>query len=174
MDTADNQDRKDDGGAAGGEPKPAGEHLSLKVKSQEGNEVYFKVKKTTTFAKVMAAYCKKVGADMEQVRFLFDGARLKPEQTPADVSTYIHAHTLHVHCALRGEVISVRRGGGQAEEGRGERRQPNLSGQVAWGAVYATRTAKPILISALCSSSCVCADSWTWRMRMRSMQWSAH
>ena len=89
MDAADNQDRKEDGGAAaaGGEPKPAGEHLSLKVKSQEGNEVYFKVKKTTTFAKVMAAYCKKVGADMEQVRFLFDGQRLKPDQTPADVSS---------------------------------------------------------------------------------------
>lgn len=93
MDGADNQDRKEDSGAgAGGEPKPAGEHLSLKVKSQEGNEVYFKVKKTTTFAKVMAAYCKKVGADMESVRFLFDGVRLKPDQTPADVRRQ-HAHT---------------------------------------------------------------------------------
>ena len=97
MDAADNQDRKEDGGAAaaGGEPKPAGEHLSLKVKSQEGNEVYFKVKKTTTFAKVMAAYCKKVGADMEQVRFLFDGQRLKPDQTPADVSNSHEQHTAH-------------------------------------------------------------------------------
>ena len=122
MDTADNQDRKDDGGAAGGEPKPAGEHLSLKVKSQEGNEVYFKVKKTTTFAKVMAAYCKKVGADMEQVRFLFDGARLKPEQTPADVSTYIHAHTLHVHCTeRRGDQCEKRR---RTSRGRERRATP--------------------------------------------------
>ena len=99
MDAADNQDRKEDAGAASGEPKPAGEHLSLKVKSQDGNEVYFKVKKTTTFAKVMAAYCKKVGTEMEQVRFLFDGQRLKPDQTPADVSTQ---HSL-MHHALRRE-----------------------------------------------------------------------
>jgi hypothetical protein len=33
----------------------------------------------------MSAYCKKVGADMESVRFLFDGQRLRPDQTPADV-----------------------------------------------------------------------------------------
>ena len=62
-----------------------GEHLSLKVKSQDGNEVFFKVKKTTTFSKVMTAYCKKVGADMDSVRFLFDGQRLRAEQTPADL-----------------------------------------------------------------------------------------
>ena len=73
------------GNANGDESKPSGEHLSLKVKSQDGNEVYFKVKKTTAFAKVMNAYCKKVGADMESVRFLFDGQRLRPEQTPADL-----------------------------------------------------------------------------------------
>lgn len=61
------------------------EHLNLKVKSQDGNEVYFKVKKTTQFSKVMSAYCKKVGADLESVRFLFDGQRLRPDQTPQDV-----------------------------------------------------------------------------------------
>ena len=84
-----NGDRKEDGGAGGGgEAKPSGgggEHLSLKVKSQDGNEVFFKVKKTTTFSKVMHAYCKKVGTDIESVRFLFDGTRLRPEQTPADL-----------------------------------------------------------------------------------------
>ena len=70
-----------------------------------GNEVYFKVKRTTEvgtirsflenlildismsaqFRKVMNAYCKKVGADPDSVRFLFDGVRIRPEQTPADV-----------------------------------------------------------------------------------------
>jgi len=76
-----NDDRKEQGG----ENKASGDHLSLKVKSQDGNEVYFKVKKTTSFAKVMNAYCKKVGADPEQVRFLFDGQRLRSEQTPQDL-----------------------------------------------------------------------------------------
>jgi len=88
----DNQDdRKDAGSGAGdsaaapSDSKPSGEHLSLKVKSQDGNEVYFKVKKTTAFSKVMTAYCKKVGQDPEQVRFLFDGVRVRPDQTPADL-----------------------------------------------------------------------------------------
>ncbi len=65
--------------------KPGNEHLSLKVKAQDGNEVFFKVKRTTQFHKVMGAYCKKVGADMESVRFLFDGQRLQPNQTPQEV-----------------------------------------------------------------------------------------
>lgn len=56
------------------------------MKSQDGNEVYFKVKRTTEFRKVMNAYCKKVGADPDSVRFLFDGVRIRPEQTPADLN----------------------------------------------------------------------------------------
>ncbi len=51
----------------------------------DGNEVYFKARVTTQFSKVMSAYCKKVGADLESVRFLFDGTKLLPEQTPAEV-----------------------------------------------------------------------------------------
>lgn len=69
-----------EGGNAGG-----GEHLNLKVKSTDGNEVYFKVKKTTQFSKVMAAYCKKVGAEPDSVRFLFDGTRIQGQQTPEEV-----------------------------------------------------------------------------------------
>jgi len=79
-DGARGDDRKDQGSE-----NKSGDHLSLKVKSQDGNEVYFKVKKTTSFSKVMNAYCKKVGADPEQVRFLFDGQRLRQDQTPQDL-----------------------------------------------------------------------------------------
>lgn len=81
-----NNDNAGGNGASGAdETKPSNEHLSLKVKSQDGNEVFFKVKRTTAFSKVMNAYCKKVGTDMESIRFLFDGQRLRPEQTPADL-----------------------------------------------------------------------------------------
>jgi len=74
------------GGGGTADTKPgSSEHLNLKVKSQDGNEVYFKVKRTTAFAKVMSAYCKKVGADQESVRFLFDGQRVRPDQTPEDL-----------------------------------------------------------------------------------------
>lgn len=44
------------------------------------------VRSTTPFAKVMAAYARHVHADLEAVRFVFDGQALRPDQTPADVS----------------------------------------------------------------------------------------
>jgi hypothetical protein len=81
------------GGDAPAAEGAGSEHLNLKVKSQDGNEVYFKVKKTTQFSKVMSAYCKKVGADLESVRFLFDGQRLRPDQTPQDVRQNDTRHT---------------------------------------------------------------------------------
>ena len=69
------------------------------VKSQDGNEIFFKVKPTTQFRKVMAAYCQRIGSTMESVRFLFDGTRIRcvnffslpnvsscrPEQTPEEL-----------------------------------------------------------------------------------------
>jgi small ubiquitin-related modifier len=63
----------------------AADHLTLKVKSQDGNEVAFKVRRTAKFKKMMTIYCAKVGADIDAVRFLFDGARLRQEQTPAEL-----------------------------------------------------------------------------------------
>ncbi len=35
--------------------------IMLKVKSQDGNEVFFKLKLGTPFRKVMIAYCRKTG-----------------------------------------------------------------------------------------------------------------
>eukprot|EP00494_Astrolonche_serrata_P027054 UN27317 len=64
------------------EQQPENQHLNLKVKSQDGNEVYFKVKKTTQLNKLMSAYCSRVGKELGTVRFLFDGERIQPEATP--------------------------------------------------------------------------------------------
>jgi len=35
------------------------DYINLKVKSQEGDEVFFKIKKTTVFKKLMDAYCQR-------------------------------------------------------------------------------------------------------------------
>jgi len=35
------------------------EYLNLKVKSQEGEEIFFKIKKSTQFKKLMDAYCQR-------------------------------------------------------------------------------------------------------------------
>eukprot|EP00475_Leptophrys_vorax_P033703 TRINITY_DN5341_c0_g1_i1.p1 TRINITY_DN5341_c0_g1~~TRINITY_DN5341_c0_g1_i1.p1 ORF type:complete len:113 (-),score=42.97 TRINITY_DN5341_c0_g1_i1:182-520(-) len=78
----------DNGAAAGGNEKPAStssEHLNLKVKSQDGSSVYFKVKKTTQLRKLMEAYCKRVGKETSEVRFLFDGQRIEGDQTPQEL-----------------------------------------------------------------------------------------
>eukprot|EP00484_Ammonia_sp_Unknown_P022124 CAMPEP_0197039360 /NCGR_PEP_ID=MMETSP1384-20130603/16155_1 /TAXON_ID=29189 /ORGANISM="Ammonia sp." /LENGTH=105 /DNA_ID=CAMNT_0042469945 /DNA_START=232 /DNA_END=549 /DNA_ORIENTATION=+ len=61
------------------------EHLNLKVKAQDGTEVYFKVKKTTKLKKLMDAYCARVGKEAGSIRFLFDGDRIAPDSTPNDL-----------------------------------------------------------------------------------------
>jgi hypothetical protein len=38
---------------------PAADYLNLKVKSQDGEEVFFKIKKATQFKKLMDAYCAR-------------------------------------------------------------------------------------------------------------------
>jgi small ubiquitin-related modifier len=41
------------------EAQPAPEQLNLKVKSQDGEEVFFKIKSTTQLKKLMDAYCQR-------------------------------------------------------------------------------------------------------------------
>ena len=39
------------------------EYINLKVKSQDGEEVFFKIKKQTQFRKLMDAYCQRQGVN---------------------------------------------------------------------------------------------------------------
>lgn len=66
-------------------PKVEGEVINLIVKDGNGTEVHFKVKPHTKFEKVMSAYCQKKGMDIAHVRFLFDGERIRKEQTPSEI-----------------------------------------------------------------------------------------
>lgn len=45
----------------------------------------FKVKKTTKFEKILAAFCSKKAVDASQVRFVYDGTRVNPSMTPEDL-----------------------------------------------------------------------------------------
>ena len=81
---------------------------SLCAKSQDGNEIFFKCKLTTPLQKLMTvralsllrdslcaahtrralslqAFCNRNGVAMNSVRFLFDGNRVNPTQTPQDL-----------------------------------------------------------------------------------------
>jgi hypothetical protein len=67
-------------GAGGG----ASEHLNIKV-TDNNNEVFFKIKRSTKLEKLMSAFCDRQGKSMQSVRFLFEGQRVQPGDTPDTV-----------------------------------------------------------------------------------------
>uniref|UniRef100_A0A7S2JGK9 Ubiquitin-like domain-containing protein n=1 Tax=Haptolina brevifila TaxID=156173 RepID=A0A7S2JGK9_9EUKA len=52
------------------------ETINLKVVTQDGNEIYFKLKMTTSLSKVLNGFCQRQGVARRSVRFLYDGRRL--------------------------------------------------------------------------------------------------
>ncbi|RKP26949.1 ubiquitin-related domain-containing protein, partial [Syncephalis pseudoplumigaleata] len=61
------------------------EHINLKVVDSQHTEVFFKIKRTTALKKLMHAYCERQGKSVESVRFLYDGIRILPDNTPAEL-----------------------------------------------------------------------------------------
>lgn len=61
------------------------EHLNIKV-TDNNNEVFFKIKRTTVLKKLMDAFCDRQGKDPKSVRFLFEGQRVAEGDTPNVVS----------------------------------------------------------------------------------------
>lgn len=53
---------------------------------KDGNETFFRTKRTTALKKLMGAYCDRQSVDVESIAFLFDGRRLRGEQTPDEVN----------------------------------------------------------------------------------------
>ncbi|KAI0136266.1 ubiquitin-related domain-containing protein [Xylariales sp. AK1849] len=75
---------------------PAGaEHLNIKV-TDNNNEVFFKIKRTTKLEKLMSAFCERQGKNLNSVRFLFEGQRVQPTDTP-DTLEMQDSDTLEVH-----------------------------------------------------------------------------
>ena len=68
------------------EKKPdTSNQINLKVVTQDGNEIFFKCRLTTPLEKLMKAFCQRNGVAQSSVRFLFDGNRVSPHQTPAEL-----------------------------------------------------------------------------------------
>ncbi|ODQ80221.1 hypothetical protein BABINDRAFT_7687 [Babjeviella inositovora NRRL Y-12698] len=59
-------------------------HINLKV-SDGSNEIFFKIKRSTPMKRLMEAFCKRQGKSMDTLRFLIDGQRLSPDNTPDDL-----------------------------------------------------------------------------------------
>ena len=64
------------------QPTTDAQHINVKVKAQDGTEIFFKIKRTTVLKKLMDAYCTRQGVASTQCRFIFDGERLKDDDTP--------------------------------------------------------------------------------------------
>ena len=58
----------------------------VNFKLKDGNEVFFKIKKTTPLSKLIGAYIQRQGVNGESIRFLFDGNRIGPDQTPEELN----------------------------------------------------------------------------------------
>lgn len=54
---------------------------------QNNDEVFFKIRSSATFKKLMNTYCERQSIDPQTVVFLFDGQRLLEHQTPQEVCT---------------------------------------------------------------------------------------
>lgn len=81
----------------GAEPPapPTSEHLNIKV-TDNNNEVFFKIKRSTKLEKLMTAFCERQGKSLSSVRFLFEGQRVQPQDTP-DTLEMQDGDTLEVH-----------------------------------------------------------------------------
>ncbi|KAI0527139.1 hypothetical protein KFK09_002737 [Dendrobium nobile] len=57
-------------------------HINLTVKGQRGNEQTFRIKHTTKLKRLMDAYCYRQSENINAVVFLYDGRRLRGDETP--------------------------------------------------------------------------------------------
>lgn len=65
------------------EEKAEDEYIRLRViTSDMTNEVHFRVKSATALGRLKRSYCGKLGYQLEELRFVFDGHRITDEDTP--------------------------------------------------------------------------------------------
>ncbi|GAP92411.1 putative ubiquitin family protein [Rosellinia necatrix] len=89
---------ENESGSPSGERNEApagGEHLNIKV-TDNNNEVFFKIKRSTKLEKLMTAFCERQGKNVDSVRFLFEGQRVQKTDTP-DSLEMTDGDTLEVH-----------------------------------------------------------------------------
>lgn len=69
------------------QPSTSDEYIHLRViTSDMNNEVHFKVKFNTVLGRLKRSYCNKLGLQVEELRFVFDGHRITDTDTPKDLN----------------------------------------------------------------------------------------
>jgi SH3-like domain-containing protein len=69
-------------GEEGAAQNAAEQPITVKVRDQSGEEMFFKVKKGTAMKKIMQAFADRKGVALDVLRFNIDGARVNAEDTP--------------------------------------------------------------------------------------------
>lgn len=64
------------------------EKIKITVTAQNGGDVVFAIKPTTTFNKMFDAYYGRMGVKDGSVRFLYNGERLPPTSTPKEMDMH--------------------------------------------------------------------------------------
>ena len=78
---ADSEDKKP-------EKKEGGEgSLNIRIRDQTGEETFYKVKYTTKFDTIFNKYATRKGICVASLRFLFDGQRVRGDETPGKCGT---------------------------------------------------------------------------------------
>jgi small ubiquitin-related modifier len=73
------------GKQAGGESQG---HVNITIKDPQGEETYFRVKRSTRMRKLFQAFCKRSNIDPSTMRFFFSGERINEDQTPEDLGLH--------------------------------------------------------------------------------------
>jgi len=58
------------------------DHINLRVSSQDGSEVFFKIRKNTPMRKLMDAYCARQSIALNSVDFYMMGKESIPNKLP--------------------------------------------------------------------------------------------
>lgn len=99
-------DNPENGSPGQGDAPAPVEHLNIKV-TDNNNEVFFKIKRSTKLEKLMLAFCERQGKSPNSVRFLFEGQRVQPTDTPDTVRDHFpqtwQTHMGWVFCSLRND-----------------------------------------------------------------------
>ena len=66
---------------------PSDGSINIRIRDQTGEETFFKVKLTTKLDKVFNAYSTRKGVRATDLRFLYDGQRVRGDETPGKCGT---------------------------------------------------------------------------------------
>ena len=59
--------------------------VNIIIKDPQGEEIYFKVKRSAKMRKLFNAYCKRSNVDISTIRFFYQGERIDDDKTPDDL-----------------------------------------------------------------------------------------